>query len=156
VRVVAFDPGGTTGIVVWEDGQENIEGLHLGPEPHHKDLYYYCMTEAEKPGTFFVCESFQYRNGLMKAELISNEYIGVLKVVHEITDTRLFMQTPAMGKGWMTNPQLQTVGWLFSPPSVSPYKHMNDAARHLAYFMMHNTNVPVGLRAELLRKRSGR
>jgi hypothetical protein len=156
VRVIALDPGGTTGIVIWENGE--IRGMHLGPAEHHAELYDLLDNERGiwwSEDTTIVCESFQYRNGLPKAELISCEYIGIVKLFAQTFGIKCYMQTPSMGKSWMTNPQLQAVGWLFKPATVSPYKHMNDAARHLAYYAMHNQRVPVELRAELLRKRSG-
>lgn len=158
--ILAFDPGGTTGWALFQADRivtpdsmveyYNVKHTcgHLGPEPHHKRLYDfmgYCVTET----THFVTESFEYRNrerpGL---ELISREYIGVMRYFGEERTYPIIQQTASQGKitdkSFVRKGNLQKLGlW------ETGFKHAMDARGHLLYYMINNVHV---MRDELLQK----
>jgi hypothetical protein len=80
-----------------------------------------------------ICESFQYRPHLPKANLTPVEVIGVVKEWCRQNSVKYFPQTPAMGKGFYTDDRLK---------ERQLYKvgkpHANDAMRHLMFFMNFN------------------
>src|SRR6478752_5019199 len=117
-RIITLDPGGTTGWAMftarytmtrdlfasdtefvktfikpgkWECGQ-------LGPNEHHKDLYFF-LTQSMIEETHIISESFEYRNDSPAGlELVSREYIGIAKLVCMQYRTRLGLQTASQGK----------------------------------------------------------
>lgn len=161
MKILSFDPGGTTGWAIYDDGKW-VCG-QIGPEDHHRELWT-LIDDQYRRGRWLntdfrlVCESFEYRNGLDKAELMSCEYIGVVKLYAQWHDLHLTMQTASTGKiredklgrkGSFTQKRhLQKLG-LWS----SGNQHAMDAYGHLLYNIIHKT--PPGLqdlRRELLVK----
>jgi len=151
LRIVALDPGGTTGWATftldgstqeWDCGQ--LEG------PHHNRLDQ--MLERFRTVEYhIVCESFEYRN-VSRAGLVldSVEYIGVMKRFCQERNVKYTMQTAAMGKvgnrttAFVKKSNLQKLG-LWSSGNI----HAMDAYGHLLYYMIND----VGLfRQELLEK----
>src|SRR4051812_23358195 len=112
MRIVALDPGGTTGMAMTDDKGISVSGAesarnqfnaswqihHMGPEEHHKELYQGLM--LTRPDVI-VCESFEFRQGSQRANinLMSKEYIGVVKLYRDVTKTPVVFQTAAAGKG---------------------------------------------------------
>lgn len=165
MKVLALDPGGTTGwaiycdydpsIVPWSHGQ-------IGPKEHHEDLYdfmedvyradfygggdKYGGAAGRREPLWLVCESFQYRNNLDKAELISCEYIGIVKYFRlQCYDVRVIWQTASMGKireqhgakqgSFVQKKHLQRLNlWV---PGMT---HAMDAYGHLIYYAIHGGN----------------
>lgn len=142
-RVVALDPGGTTGWATYTSYPEATEEKQkfacgqIGPYQHHKDLYDF-LGMQQTDNTIIVSESFEYRNerrpGLV---LVSKEYIGVTKLFAEERGVPYFEQTASKAKGFVKDSNLQKLG-LWS----SGFQHAMDAMRHLLYYMINNT--PVG------------
>lgn len=133
-RIASFDPGGTTGVAVYEYvGNEPLRRLwttQLGPKFHYRDLWDWLLyNEPEE----IVCESFLYRSHLDKAELVSNEYIGIIKLYAEIRGTPMHMQPASQGKAtgksafWNVE-KLKQLG-LYIPARP----HAMDALSHLLY-----------------------
>lgn len=145
-RIIAFDPGGTTGWAsysafaiddvngngtrtyhneTWAQGQ-------LGPEEHHGQLNALLELQRVKDYTL-VSESFEFRNRARDGlELISREYIGVIKLFAEEEEVSLYMQTAAQGKGFITDRKIKAAG-LWHPG----WKHAMDATRHLLFHMVN-------------------
>jgi len=150
IRIVALDPGGTTGWATWTDyplEKDRWKCGHIGPEPHHNALDQFLgMQQTNK--FVIVCESFEYRNQ-SRAGLVldSCEYIGVVKRFCQERGVLLHMQTAAMGKGFVKDNNLRALGlW-----SGARWKHAMDARRHLLYYMVGSKNTPTSFVAPELR-----
>lgn len=155
MKILALDPGGTTGWAFYNSSPEkdgiNWKQGQIGPQEHHLDLYEFIhdihsiASRCHEP-LWLVCESFEYRNGLTKAELISNEYIGIAKLSKMTTyDTRVIWQTANMGKlrppkppkmgSFVQKKHLERLGlWI---PNM---KHAMDAYGHMLYYVINGGN----------------
>jgi hypothetical protein len=150
-RVVALDPGGTTGWAAysanrivhdpWNPSQDEWkDGLwswgQIGPGKHHLELEELLDKQSEGIDTFIVvCESFEFRQGKQRANinLMSREYIGVVELWCKHNPKAEYVaQTAGMGKGFVTDPKLRIMGrW------IKGQKHARDAMRHLIYYMVN-------------------
>ena len=158
-RVIALDPGGTTGVAVlqadYADGPRGGEltnikwtRFQLDQPNHHNDLF--CLLRDNwAPYYYIVCESFEYRNDSRAGlELISKEYIGVVQLFAQRTDMteNLFFQTASQGackpNNFVKNANLKNLGILSA--SVK-HRHAMDATAHLLYWII-NGDSPVVLR----------
>jgi hypothetical protein len=162
-RIIALDPGGTTGWYSYTADVITVEGTTeyyeekwacgwLGPDEHHQELYTFLELQ-HCTETIVVCESFEYRNRARPGlDLISKEYIGITRLFGQERSVPVVFQTAATGKGFGSDEKLQRIGILQRPVSVSPQKHINDAARHLLTFMCTGVGCPVALRERTVRK----
>lgn len=152
-RVISFDPGGTTGVA---------SAQYYGPEPltrldqikfgawhltgdHYEDLWvllskWYVVSAASDVPLEIVYESFEFRQHIgkdkeekHKVELMSKEYIGIIKLFGQMyPETSLFTHTASAAKqfipdkGPQANVRLKALG-LYQPGMV----HAMDAQRHL-------------------------
>jgi len=153
LSITALDPGGTTGVAFYDaDVIFNVDDQieYLNPswdtlqlvEPDHHKTLRAILERRHVANTIVVCESFQYRRPVdaPAVELISCEYIGVVKLVaQERPDIQVVWQTPGKvippknrnrAGGFWTDEKLKQVG-KYSPGR----KHANDAMRHLLHFM---------------------
>lgn len=136
--IVAFDPGGTTGIFevsINSAGESRGSALQLGPEPHHIALLDHLdRLNGDCDKLIVVFETFEYRNtsrvGLV---LDSVEYIGLIKTWCQQNDVQCFAQSPSMAKGFASDKILKEIG-IYS----TNFRHANDAARHMVYFIVNN------------------
>ena len=136
MKIIAVDPGGTTGIAEYDTVTEDLLQFQIGPDEHHLELYRYLW--AAQPD-ILICERFNYqRRELDKGVslvLISREYIGVCKLYIRATaearenETSWAMQQPA-AMSLFTDRKLKRIG-VYRPAMV----HANDATRHLFYYM---------------------
>lgn len=139
-RIVALDPGGTTGVVSWTFGgwrdpaTQDTSGppeyfvSQIGPQEHHEELFGFLELQCTDDYTV-VCESFEFRQGKQRAgiNLVSKEYIGVVKLfAQQRPQVRLIGQTAAQAKGFVTDEKLKAMG-LYAPG----HRHAMDAMRHL-------------------------
>lgn len=143
MRILAIDPGTTTGIVRHELPNDTSSDIwlssELGPEPHHYDLYK--LLELYSPDVV-VCEEFNYRivtlggTEMPGIVLDSKEYIGVAKLWCQINDKPIMMQSPALSsrtKGLWTDTKLKALG-LYQAPGGR--QHMNSAMRHILNYIV--------------------
>lgn len=130
MRILAIDPGGTTGLVVG-NLLDNKGGFQLYPDQRkllHKGMYDY-LVETDPDGIIY--ESFEYRNRARPGlELISAELIGVILLYATQHDKPLRKQTAsyagAGGKnGHFNNRKLKALGYYDSR------QHAMDALRHI-------------------------
>lgn len=148
-RVVAFDPGGTTGwatysaerIQIGIDDYEYFEEQwncgQLGPGKHHRELFNFMELEQVET-THYVTESFEYRNAARSGlVLVSCEYIGVMELFTQGRGLHLTQQTAAKGKGFVKNDNLRKLD-LWVTGGADEWRHSMDAYRHLLQFMMNN------------------
>lgn len=134
---VALDPGGTTGYAVW-DGDKFIEHGQIGPGEHHDSLFRTLgVTYIAFDGSLsVVCESFEFRQNRQRdnIELMSREYIGVVKLFQQQHRIPLIMQTAALAKPFVTDEKLKVMGiW----DQTKGEKHARDAYRHLIYYLVN-------------------
>lgn len=139
MKVVALDPGGTTGIATYLKpvvGDEHWGVSQVGPDEHHDELYNY-LAETFVPfsgNQFVVCESFEFRQNRQRdnINLMSREYIGVVKLFGKKHGIPVVFQTAGVAKPFVTDEKLKIMDmW------VPGKKHAMDARRHLIYFLVN-------------------
>lgn len=158
-NVLAFDPGGTTGWAqailtgpIKDDVKLSDIALstgEFGPEEHHEDLHCALFNLQDDAGYYglswpeIVFEPFHYRQNVVgegvgfrgKVELISAEYIGVIKLAcAQYNMTYYDRFTPGEAKAYVTDEKLRRLGWLQEP--VTPMRHRNDALRQLVKYLI--------------------
>ena len=158
-NILALDPGGTTG---WAWASLHMDQLdhptliklqdiyietgEFGPEEHHRELYQFvraAITRLDTP-LEVVSEPFHYRQNVVgegaagfrgKVELISAEYIGVIKLAcSQLGLTYYDRFVPGEAKRYVPNSKLDKLGWLQTPPH--PMRHRNDALRQLVKYLI--------------------
>lgn len=161
-RIIAFDPGGTTGWATWTDDTKAddwaIPGIwacgQLGPESHHLELDVLLGTQQTDQFTI-VTESFEYRNNVRPGLVLDSvEYIGVMRRFCQERmkegDKALVQQTASYGKGFVSDKNIRVLG-LWYPAQ----KHAMDATRHLLAFMINSRygkTVLKDVRTDLLKR----
>ena len=140
-RIVALDPGGTTGwayVDIANDGTLEFHHGMLVAQNHHKELYD-ALVRWHIGDYQIVCESFEYRNASRPGlELISVEYIGVMKYFCQDFEVAYHMQSASQGKvrdkpsAFVKPENLKRLG-LWSPNQV----HAMDAYGHLLYYLIN-------------------
>jgi len=133
MRIISFDPGGTTGIAFFDSDLDLIESWQSGNVEHH--AWYEAVVHENKPD-IVVCENFEWRaHHGRKVELISREYIGVLKLLSILLGFKLELQSPATGKAFWTDDKIKRLSlWSTGSP------HANDAVRHLLTYITMTMN----------------
>lgn len=148
LRIAAIDPGVTTGIAFYvlhpDKVSYDFKTLEMGPDEHHMKLF--SWLETERPD-IVVTERFEYRIVKSKGtempgvRLESREYIGVCKlycqVWSQVSQREYVPQTSGSAKNLFTDTKLKTLG-LYQAPSGR--QHMNDAVRHLMYYITVTLN----------------
>jgi hypothetical protein len=158
-RILSLDPGGTTG---WASSQfpngrelRSLDDLYfnggqIGPEEHHHELWEHLKVHhsyAKQEGVPFevVCESFEFRQHInkehakTKVELISKEYIGIVKLFCVTYEIPLTFYTASAAKAFVPDkgPQrdvrIKALGIDRRRPE---WEHYMDAARHLLRHMV--------------------
>lgn len=145
-RVLALDPGGTTGWASYDaeimpslDGstQEIIDHRltvgQIGPDDHHSDLYA-LLERAHIHDFTVVCESFEFRQNRQRdnINLMSREYIGVVKLFQAERSVPVVFQTAGLAKGFVSDQKLKVMKW-YTPGM----QHARDATRHLVYYLVN-------------------
>jgi hypothetical protein len=154
-NVVALDPGGTTGIATayFPGGitdptidDFNIKTDELGPEEHHTALFNYLSVRVGGPLPLtIITEKFEFRQHInkdhakTKVELISREYIGLVKLICAQTGAHLKLQSSSQAKHFVPDKKLDLCGIMERP--ATPMRHRNDALRHLIRYLVIDLNV---------------
>jgi len=136
MRVVAVDPGVTSGVAImtfpyrfdnlpgtWELSQ--METIEWASQLDALDV--------------IVCESFIPRPGAKNFQPASLEIIGALRYVSWLRQIPFVLQSPADAKRFSTNEKLKTLGWYQSTVGG----HANDAQRHLLLYAIKTELIPV-------------
>ncbi|MCA1799973.1 MAG: hypothetical protein LC650_01585 [Actinobacteria bacterium] len=124
--IVAFDPGGTTGVaelhVDYRIVSYNIEG-------EVTELWY--LLDSLMPETV-VYERFDYRPHQPNADLTPVELIGVIKLYGVLNQIQLVPQTQLKGhRGFWTDDKLKALDLY----NTGEKGHSNDAVRQLLYYV---------------------
>jgi hypothetical protein len=136
-RILSFDPGGTTGVAFsyMEDDEFKFRSLQIGPHEHHQELWELLSNYAygyDLPSLEIVCESFEYRNMSRKGlELISKEYIGIIKLFCSLHGIKLIFHTASAAKHFVTDDKIKALD-LWTPGKP----HAMDGMRHLLKHMV--------------------
>jgi hypothetical protein len=134
-KVVALDPGGTTGYATGLI-EEGLMKVSTG-QAKWDHIALYDNLKLSAPDVI-VCESFDFRQRIHKTqyglELISREYIGVVNLycqqrIREDKLIDLMMQKPSIIGGFYTNNVLKK-DKLYRPGR----DHANDACRHILHW----------------------
>src|SRR3954470_11009411 len=98
-RIIAIDPGGTTGWAVWTRsglGDEWNCG-QIASEDHHNQLDV-LLGHMHLSDYSIVCEGFNHYRDMNQVQLISLEYIGVVKRFAQERSLPVNMQQSQQGK----------------------------------------------------------
>jgi len=128
-KVIALDPGGTTGYA-WAEINDGKVTDFGGGQGQLTEGSLHAMLSAICPSAI-VAESFEFRqrqrDGLV---LVSRNLLGVSRLWAELRDVPHTEQSAAQGKAFFTDQKLRAVG---AYTRGSPHK--NDATRHLLYWL---------------------
>jgi hypothetical protein len=166
-RVLALDPGGTTGWssytaermagpgyeagaadVAWEYYDEQWACGQIGPEEHHLTLYELLGFQQVQEFTV-VCESFEFRSmdkrDRNNINLMSREYIGVTKLFAQERmldqSQNLIFQTAGKAKGFIPDSGPMANKKIKDAGLWYPNsKHAMDATRHLLWYLVNREN----------------
>jgi hypothetical protein len=136
VRVLAVDPGKTTGLALYRDVFRKSEDMHewtawMLPWQQSMDAIVDWIQNGELDHV--VCENFVIsRNTLTKGADAHWPMggIGITRWMCERTHVPFDLQMPSDAKGFATNDKLKKLGW------KTPGKdHPDDATRHLVLFL---------------------
>lgn len=140
----AIDPGPHTGIFYMKDDQPHrvtldyTDGLIRDPLLH---LYMWMMQMVDPEKDHVIVESFEFRKeDAQNREYIdysTGEYVGVVKLFCQITNTAMTVQSASQGKGFWTDDKLKRVG-LWTPGKER--RHERDATRHWLHYMTFALN----------------
>jgi len=140
MRVLAVDPGGTTGLALYDERPSyhpTDPGLlpaefYSWQEDDYEGVARRILSNA-KPGRLdaLVCEGFHIRGNTHKLDAgafnQTTDLIGACRYAAFLADIPFIRQTPAQAKGFATDDKLRKLGWW----STGSAGHDNDAARHL-------------------------
>lgn len=125
MRVIAIDPGGTTGWCLVDDNRVSSTGQLSGA--HYAELYN--LLGILEP-SIVVCERFVHRS-TFGVDQVALEYIGVIKLFCQARELDLRMHTAAMAKQFWTDPKVKKIGlW------KANQRHAVDAIRHALTYIM--------------------
>lgn len=160
--VLAFDPGGTTGWALFRaDEMQNPDTGELeyynwdfscgqlSANEHHLILdNFLALQQTEK--TIVVFEAFEYRNQSRAGlNLMSREYIGVIKRFCQERGIQHYKVNASMAKGFVRDVHLKKLGLWYSAN-----KHAMDANRHLINFLINGEGWKEGYMAKRLLERA--
>lgn len=141
MRIMGLDPGGTTGVAIYDDEAFcHWERYSLGPEPHHTDLFYDLQGETEIVYEDFIYQRREIDKGV-SLSLVSVEYIGIIKLYEQDSPPELpvtlVKQSPSNGKNsnsFWDDDKLKQLGlW-------TNVEHERDATRHILYYVSFTLN----------------
>lgn len=130
MRVMAIDPGKTTGVAVF-DGQR-FDSYEL--DSSLEGDVQLCRAIQSLCPRVVICESFRITAQTAKNTQApwSLEQIGVVRLSSKIVGAKFVLQSPADAKGFSTDAKLKAIQWYVSTPGG----HRNDAARHLLAWLV--------------------
>jgi len=151
VRLLALDPGATTGWALFVKGAPT-ERYRSGQVSQDKvwrllETAKIATTEADEldedgyADLKIICESFQHRQ-LPKVDLSPVEVIGVVKEWARQNSVEIVWQTAAQGKAFWDNNRLAALDLLRKPQTT--WRHANDAMRHILWYLGFGKGIRIG------------
>ena len=157
-RILWIDPGKISGWATYsafkvanEYTDEMWTCGYLGPEKHNAALELLIENQSVMDYTVGY-EDFLDTNN-RGAITISKKYIAVIEHVVEVFNDsaalqwKLVHQVPSQAKVFVSDGKLEALGILNKPASKKPNTDMNDAYRHIVYYMINTLH-----RRDLLRR----
>lgn len=145
MKIISFDPGGTTGVVILDSKRPaQFRSIQIEIDDHHTAIW--SLLLAHSPDKI-IAEDFNYRvieEGTRKGiELISRDYLGVIKLYQQLygkpAGCELIIQKPAYAVGkkpFFTDEFLKRMG-IYTKGAP----HSNDAMRHLLMYLCFNLKI---------------
>jgi hypothetical protein len=153
VKVIAIDPGGTTGWATFEvealrsTGEVHWRGKTVAKcfddggqlnQPNHHALLWELL--VSQGADYVICERFEHRNNDF-TELISLEYIGVVKAYAQRFRVNLIMQGAHQAFNFNDRGmKLDRLGLTLTP--YKKWKDANAARKHLVYYLCTQMDYP--------------
>jgi hypothetical protein len=131
-KIVAFDPGGTTGWAMLSQDWSLTHGIFTEKD-HHLALWKFLLINMPD---IVVCERFVYQNreATPTLELISRDYIGVITLWCQLYGKHLEMQTVSDAKSqW---PDKKLILLKNQGQNMPKIVHAKDAMRHLMLYLV--------------------
>jgi hypothetical protein len=135
MMILAFDPGGTTGVAAWCNDDEgdpvfDSEQLSWSEFVNNIDKYEF------EPDDVIVAERYTITAQTLRKsrQTTALEVIGVLRYIAARAHIEFVLQSPADAKRYATDARLEKVGWLKRP--LARNDHANDAARHMLLYLV--------------------
>lgn len=127
MKVLACDPGGTTGWALWEDGALKASG-----QDGFESFWRYVRTLTGL--THVVAERFVLNHQTVRnsAQPTALEVIGYLRTTSWEQGAKFVLQSPADAKRFSTDERLTAAHWKLP----SKLDHANDALRHLLLLLV--------------------
>lgn len=145
-RILALDPGGTTGWAAYSaliipgiefatiSMSQRFTCGHITGDKHHVELENF-LGSQRLAAFVVVCETFDDTASGHSVNLMAREYIGVVEKWCQENDVPLVMQRPGVAKPFTKDINLKRLGiW-----KGVKWKHAMDAYRHLLWHMIHTT-----------------
>lgn len=133
MNVIAFDPGGVTGVAMYRGKTEEFISSEIGNG--EAGMFRWLRAAAghcfSGPVDLYVVEKFTINATTHKKDPVSvYETLNIIGAIHYLGHARgipVKTQTPAEAKRFATDDKLKALGMYRSTPGG----HANDAARHL-------------------------
>jgi hypothetical protein len=144
VRVIALDPGGTTGWATWQaliipgitlgslKSSQSYHCGHIGGPEHGQELVNF-LGHQRVMQTVVVCERFDDRHAGHHVDPVALKYIGAVEVWCKENDVPLHMQMPGTAKAFVKDANLRRLGVY----QGKQWKHAMDAYRHLFWYLIN-------------------
>lgn len=131
LKVIALDPGRTTGIAIASIDVEVCDIWYSQDKMDHKQLYEYL---DEGAFDHIVCETFKFRHGKTGVDLYPCELIGIVNLWQQQGDwTQLWMQDPWVQSGktvFFSDKKLKDMELY-----IKGIEHGRSAVKHLLYWL---------------------
>lgn len=134
MKVLAVDPGGSTGMALYQGNGEMIEHYEAWAEPEPMRAITVARN-AMRGGDadVIVCESFTIGAGTLKKSRagtsVTIEMIGALRWLTHFTGKAFVLQPPADAVRFSSDEKLKRLGWW------SYNDHARSATRHLVLYL---------------------
>jgi hypothetical protein len=134
VRVVAIDPGRTTGLAWWRDGEEWWEPV-LQEDPLWVAIARVHLALSQRKLDQVVCEDFVITTQTAKKsrETSALDGLGTTRYLTTMYDVPLAIYRTAEAKAFASDATLRRIGWY-----VKGQSHARDASRHLLLYLVRS------------------
>jgi hypothetical protein len=135
VKVLAVDPGGTTGLALWVD-TKNPETFRAWEVTGQMEAIEVVRAGIVEYGVrAVVCESFRISAGTLKktqeGSLMAIEIIGALRWICHQEEIPFILQAPAEAAAFVTPNKLKLLGWW-----TRGSDHARSATKHLVLYLV--------------------
>jgi hypothetical protein len=137
IRLVALDPGETTGVAWWEEGWWKPV---VAQPPWLTAVRQVHDALARGVLTTVVMEAYVITASTLRKSRVTAplDVIGAVRYLCELYQVPLEMQTAAEAKSFVSNDRLRAAGWY-----EKGLDHGRDATRHLLLYLVRERLVPI-------------